>query len=86
MKVRPPSVESEIFTRVVLSGAAEVPTTSQVTVWVEPFCQVAPAAGCVITNGSASLSTVVACEADQVPVNGREVETRRVGDEDGLVR
>lgn len=26
----------------------------------------------------------MACEADLVPVNEREVETRRVGDDDGL--
>ena len=56
--VRPLSVESEILTFAVFTGAPEVPATFQVTVWVEPPSQLSAVFGCVTTNGPAAVVEV----------------------------
>ncbi len=56
-KVAPPSVESEILTFAVLTGAAEVLATSQATVMVDPGKWLDPPFGEVILKGPLLPST-----------------------------
>src|SRR5262245_39701023 len=53
-KVLPPSAEKVIFTALVLTGAASVPATFQVTVWVEPPFTVDGVDAEVTRNGPAA--------------------------------
>src|SRR5688572_2733687 len=66
-KVRPPSVESVIFTFAQLTGALFVLATFQVIVWFVPVAHDAPAAGLVTTKGPASLRTFTCVAAEFTP-------------------
>jgi hypothetical protein len=57
-KVKPPSVDREIVTFAVLTGAAVVPATLQVTSWVDVPTQVRAVFGCVTANGPAEVVEV----------------------------
>src|SRR4051794_879426 len=57
-KVAPLSRESRRSTAVVLMPLAFVPATFQVTVWLAPAVQRAPAAGAVTAKGPAVVATV----------------------------
>ena len=62
-----PSVESVIRTKIVFTGATEVPSTFQVTVCVEPLAQLTAVFGAVTANGPETLSTVTTVLASLVP-------------------
>ena len=65
--VMPPSVDKVMRTSAVPTGATLVLATSQITVVAAPAARVIAVFGAVITNGPASLSTVMAVEASLVP-------------------
>ena len=66
VKVAPPSVVNRMFTLAQLIGAAVVPATSQVTVWVEPPLYVTAVLGEVTANGPVLATVVTVLEASPV--------------------